>query len=491
MEATPRAQAELASDGPVEEKLLGKDEMNLAEFPITLLAEKRGVSMITREVVVREERTGLNIIRRVTVTGSETDGLPTSQDNLILLSLIYLTKRANNFTDRRLLFTRTELLRVLGWPDSGQSYRRVKLSLKRWAQVFIFYENAWWEKPKQAYSTQGFHIIDNFELNEGSQSRQQLSLFQSNIAWNEVFFQSLEAGFIRTLDLKILSRLRHPTSQQMYRFLGKNFYHSPTLTLDLRTFACERVGLDRSYKDNGKLKEKLQPALKELEQLGFLEPMTREERYAKVGPKLWTITLKRQADLELDRLDEPELANGPLVGPEPTKHERELVERGVTQATAAELAVAYPAEQIQAQLEAYDWLMAKNDKRASKNPAGYLAESIRKNYSPPRGFESKADKERRLAAEAEQRRKVEEAKRRAENEQKAREEAEQERIKAYWDSLSKKEQDSLRREAFQQHDSASTFAIKRYCQTKGDPEVSGRYLKMILDSYILKKLAGA
>ena len=92
----------------------------------------------------------------------------------------------------------------------------------------------------------------------------------------------------------------------MYRFLGKHFYHSPALTLDLRTFACEHVGLERTYKDNGKLKEKLQPALEELEELGFLEPMTREERYTKVGPKLWTITLKRRPTSSL-ALDEPEL----------------------------------------------------------------------------------------------------------------------------------------------------------------------------------------
>jgi hypothetical protein len=489
MGKTLKTGAELASNGPVEENLLGKDEMNLAEFPITLLAEKRGVSMITREVVVREERTGLNVIRRVTVTGSETDGLPTSQDNLILLALIYLTKRANNFTERRLWFTRTELLHVLGWPDSGQSYRRLELSLRRWAQVFVLYENAWWDKPKQSYSTQGFHIIDNFELTDASQSRQQLSLFQSHIAWNEVFFQSLEAGFIRTLDLKILSRLRHPTSQQMYRFLGKHFYHSPTLTLDLKTFACEHVGLDRAYKDNGKLKEKLQPALEELEELGFLEPMTREKRYAKVGPKLWTITLKRQAELELGRLEEPELAVGPLVGPEPTKHEQELVKRGITQATAAELVLTYPEDQIQAKLEAFDWLIAKKDKRVSKNPAGYLAESIRKNYSPPRGFESKAEKERRLAAEAEKRSKVEAAKRQAETEQRAREEAEESRITAYWDSLSPAEQEALKSEALEQRDMA--FAIGRYRRTKTDPEVADRYLKMILNIYILKKLSGA
>ena len=308
-----------------EERLLGKDEMNLAEFPITLLADRKDVTIITREISVRDERIGITVQRKVTVTGSELYGLPSTQDNLILLGMIYLTKRSNNFQDRRIWFTRTELIKILGWPDSGQSYGRVELSLKRWANVFVLYENSWWEKPKQAYSTKGFGIIDDFELNDSTQSRQ-LGLFRSNIAWNEVFFQSLEAGFVRTLDLKILLRLRHPTSQQMYRFLGKHFYHSASLTLDLRTFACEHVGLDRGYKDNGKLKEKLQPAIDELEAIGFLDPMTKTERYTKVGPKHWTITLKRRSDLKL--FDDAESETAPLISPEPTRHEKELIDAG-------------------------------------------------------------------------------------------------------------------------------------------------------------------
>ncbi len=165
-----RAEAEEARPVPRlvrEEKLLGKDEMNLAEFPITLLTDRKDVNMIVREVPTRDEATGLEILRKVTVTGSEQEGLPTAQDNLVLLGLLYLTKRANNLRERRVWFTRSELLTILGWPDSGASYSRIELSLKRWAKVFVLYENAWWEKPKQTYSTKGFGIIDDFELNEG------------------------------------------------------------------------------------------------------------------------------------------------------------------------------------------------------------------------------------------------------------------------------------------------------------------------------------
>jgi hypothetical protein len=46
-----------------------------------------------------------------------------------------------------------------------------------------------------------------------------------------------------------------------------------------------------------------------------------------------------------------------------------------------------------------DWLIVKNDKRVSKNPAGYLAKSIRDDYATPQGFESKATLEAKRQAE--------------------------------------------------------------------------------------------
>lgn len=469
-------------EGSPDERLLGKDEMNLAEFPITLLADRKGVSIIVREVPTRDEQTGMMVLRKVTVSGSELYGLPSAQDNLILLGLIYLTKRANNFRERRVEFSRSEIIKVLGWPDSGQSYTRIELSLKRWANVFVLYENAWWEKPRQTYSSKGFGIIDDFEIHDGSAVRASSAL-KSNIAWNEVFFQSLEAGFVRTIDLKLLLRLRYPSSQQMYRFLGKHFYHSPSLTLDLRTFACEHVGLDRGYKDNGKLKEKLQPAIEELEGIGFLEPMSREDRYAKVGPGQWTITLRRRADLELG--DEPIDAAGPLSGPEPTEQEKALIDRGVTPATAAELALAHAADRIAAKVEVFDWLVERKDRRVSKNPAGYLAESIRKDYALPRGFESEAQRRERAAALEEQRRKVEDARRKAAEDQRTREDADAARVRAYWDGLSRPGRERLQAEALASP--ALAFLVKRYRAQK-DPEAAARSLRTILDGYILELL---
>lgn len=466
-----------------EEELLGKDEMNLAELPITLLTDRKGVSMITREVPVRDEQNATTVLRKVTVTGSEQFGLPSAQDNLVLLGLIYLTKRSNNFTNRRIWFTRGELIRVLGWANSGQSYTRLELSLKRWANVFVLYENAWWERRQQTYSSKGFGIIDDFELHDGMGGRA-----LSSIAWNEVFFQSLEAGFVRTIDLRLLLRLRHPTSQQMYRFLGKHFHHSPSLTMDLRIFACEHVGINRNYKDNGKLKEKLRPALEELEQMGFLEPMDKGSRYAKTGPNQWTITLKRRSDLKLeDSGGKPPEADLLAMGARTTRQEQALIDRGVSPAVAAELALHHTPDQLDAKLEVFDWLVEREDKRVSKSPSGYLVASIRENYAAPRGYESRADRERRERAAREQRRALEEAKRKAIEDREARERAERERVERYWEGLTPEERERVQSEALAR---AEPNLLRRYRRLRNDPKLAAPTLKLILDSHILSLLDG-
>ena len=77
--------------------------------------------------------------------GTPKHGLPTSLDDEVLVGLIQLTKRRSNFTDPRVTFSRYELIDLLGWPQSGHSYRRIEEALHRWVGVVLMYENAWWD----------------------------------------------------------------------------------------------------------------------------------------------------------------------------------------------------------------------------------------------------------------------------------------------------------------------------------------------------------
>jgi ribosomal protein S17E len=281
-------------------------------------------------------------------------------------------------------------------------------------------------------------IIDNDARRKahiGGQSGLPLSYF----TWNRKFIESCQADNLRQLDLDTYFSLKSSISKRLYRFLGKRFYLQADWTFGLNEIAFDRVGLSRNYEYNaGKIKEKLQTAIDELEAIGFLRPLGREERYSRIDRGRWTIRLVRQPPT----LVAPQQTPLPSVEPEPPRLATELTRRGVTKATAAELVQRYPAEQIEHKLEVFDWLTEKQDKRIAKSPAGYLVTSIEKDFAASKGFVSKAERQRQQAAERQAEQLAAEDHRRQQQAD-ARQRAEAEQIEAFWNALTPEQQATL------------------------------------------------
>ena len=129
-----------------------KDELNLAEFPIASLTDRIPDGQTTLVFEDRfEPKEGPPIVRRLTISASSKYGLPTAMDDEVMVGLIQLTKRRSNFTDPKVQFSRYELIELLGWPQSGQSYRRIEEALHRWVGVVLMYENAWWDNNAKSW----------------------------------------------------------------------------------------------------------------------------------------------------------------------------------------------------------------------------------------------------------------------------------------------------------------------------------------------------
>ena len=383
---------------------IGRDELNLAEFPIALLAERvsRG-----QKTLYFEDQHG-----RLTVTGSDAFGLPTAADADVIIALIHLTKLRNNFSDVKVNFSRYELVNLLGWPDQGWSYKRLEESLDRWHGISLSYDGCWWNNRLKCYTDMKMHIIDTIELVAANvcgktrlAGRGELPL--SWFRWNKEFIESCQADNLRQLDLDEYFSLQSAVSKRLYRFLGKRFHLRGDWIFDLKEIAFERVGLSRSYADAGKIKEKLQPAIAELEAIGFLKPLSRDARYTRIDQGQWSIRLIRQSPA----LAAPQQAAPAAIEPEPPLV-ADLVSRGVTRATAAELVRQQPVERIKAKLEVFDWLTEKQDKRVARSPAGYLVKSITDDYAAPKGFESQAARQTRTEAKRQADQEVAEQRRR-------------------------------------------------------------------------------
>ncbi len=446
------------SDGSLQESAF-KDELNLAEFPVAALADRIPDGQTTLVFEDRlDRRDGPPIVRRLTIMGTAKHGLPTSVDDEVLVGLVQLTKRWNNFTDPRVNFSRYELIELLGWPQTGQSYKRIEEALHRWVGIVLSYENAWWDNAEKSWVDEHFHVLDNVTLYDRERRRPSKSAAASTGAsnrkrgkrgnappplssfkWNEAIFRSFQSGNLKQIDLEFYLKLRLPTTKRLFRFLDKRFYRCDRIEFDLRTFACEHIGLSRSYKPT-ELKRRLRPAIAELQRQGFLEPIEESERYIRRSRGHWQVVFVR----------------GPR-GREPieaTPEERaamavELVDRGVASRTAAELAEEYSPDRIQPKLDAFDWLRRQKDKRVTKNPSGYLVASIRDDYQPPDGYDPSAEAERlaeaqAAVAEAEQRRRdAEAAELQRQREAEALEAARLEALRACWADLPKAERDAI------------------------------------------------
>lgn len=355
----------------------GRDELNLAEFPLAAIADRvpNNQKTLVFEDRIFDSGKSEMITRRLTISASDKYGLPTSLDDEVILGLIQLTKQ-NRFADRKVNFSRYQLIQILGWRHEGRSYERLEKSLKRWVGVTLYYDKAWWDKDAQSWVDEDFHILEKVTLYDQERRLKQLRSDKaepplSSFTWNDVVFRSFKSGYLKALDLNVFRSLEYAAAKRMYRFLDKRFYHKPRWEFDLHEFACEHVGLSRNY-DTGQLKRRLQPAIEELEKVGFLEQLSAAQRYVKIARGEWrVIFIQKVKPQAIDAKDDAFAVV------------QQLVDEGVTPSVAADLAREYPRELIETQIEVLHRLQ-KAKGASLRNPAGYLVKSIREGFAPPK-----------------------------------------------------------------------------------------------------------
>ena len=455
----------------------GKDELNLAEFPLCALADRLapGQKTMVFEDRIWDANRAEMITRKLTITGSDEYGLPTAHDDEVLLGLIQLTK-LGGFADRRVNFTRYQLIRLLGWRDESKSYARVALSLNRWVGVTLYYDHAWWNRAEQCWVDEKFHVLDNVTLFDRERARPGQGAFQfSSFGWNDVLFRSFQAGNLKSLDFEFFKQLDSAVAKRLYRFLDKRFFHRPRYEFNLKELCWEHVGLSRNY-DATDLKRKLRPGILELELAGFLEPLSDAERFRKVSCGDWRVVFAKASGAR----GEPKPAP-PLVGLAAA-----LAERGVTASSARAVCAEFPEERIRTQLEVFDWLVAQKDQRLTRNPAGFLVSSIRSEYAPPRAFVSQAEQARRAAAAAERAQKAEARAQRLAEDERARAEAKESAVAGFWAALSPEERTRLEAEAL------ATAQPSEHRLLRQGGLVARTVREKLLDAYALQCLqAGA
>lgn len=256
---------------PVNPKLRGKDEMNLAEFPIAKIGrnDKRLTIEYEGQIV---DKTGTVVSQKWVVSGSPKFGLPTEFAERVLVGLMTLTAR-ERFESRKVPFTIYKVLKLLGLTHNKRNYQAVIKALRQLVGVTISSEGAFYDKnqKKRVTTIKDFHLLEEFWLKSFESDQEVIASEESNgyIIWSDRLFKSFEAGYIKNLDVDFYYSLENTIARRLFRFLDKRMHYQDEYQIDIYDLVG-RLGMKKAPYPS-RLKSKMQPAFEELVQRGFLE----------------------------------------------------------------------------------------------------------------------------------------------------------------------------------------------------------------------------
>jgi hypothetical protein len=371
---------------------LSRDEMNLAEFPLTVLSKRADPSVKTLEFSdYVKGKNGEPINRTWIITGADKFGLPTSSDDEVLLGLLKLTAD-DGVQSRKVHFTRYELLRILRWTTEGRSYTRLQNALDRLSGVRIKATNAFYDNETKLHSTRNFGIIDAYEINDGRDTR------PSFFTWSEVLFKSFQVGFIKKLDLDFYLDLESAVSKRLYRYLDKHFWYRSRIQINLFTLAHEKIGVSRNYVYASSLRQQLEPALEELKERGILSEFeftgkgksTEVLMVAAHAPRKTIPATGDAASATGAGVRSPSESTGqgttagmPAVSDDTADVKSALVERGLAEKQAFRLTAGQGSatlERMRAIIKHFDTLVDTKSNLVSRSPTGFLYRAVEKPF---------------------------------------------------------------------------------------------------------------
>ena len=411
--------------------------MNLAEFPLAAISDRflDGTKTVVFSDSVWDSQLRRHVPRELTVSGSDLYGLPTAKDDDVLLACIQISS-LGDFQSKEVRFSRYELLKLLRWPDEGKYYHRVATSLRRWKGLAIFSNRAFYDNGRKSWVNRDFGVFDKLEIYEREIHERMSAPPSSSFIWNEVLFESFQAGYLKQLDWDLYCELKNPVAKRLYRFLDKRFYHGDSLTIDLHELAFKKVRLSQNY-NTAQVKRVLIGGIRELEALWELKPISDKKRFRKLSPGKWeAVFTRRRKPTKRER--DSELQSSDLV--------YELTKRDIGPATADELVEKHSQDRIRTMIELYDW----HNARGQEKGPGFIVAGIKAAtpYRLPRGFETNDQKAKRKRASNSRKRAEKELRKQKHAEAVAKEKAEQAPFWAYWNGLTEAEQTAFEAEAF-------------------------------------------
>jgi hypothetical protein len=450
MELPISIDAELSPPNPI------RVETALSRFPVHRLAKHGEIAIDIRE---RNETGEVSIKWEVTYnsTFGQPGPLAYKLETLIINRRIEEAPRPIPRIIR--LGSLRDICRELGI-NQGQATRNIKNALYQNASAFItakirYRQGDGTERTLETGFTRYQVVFTGEDLPDG---RKADAVY---IVLSDIYMQIINGAMTRPLDYDYLKSLP-PAPQRFYELLSYQMYAAlkndrPRAKLRYSEL-CTYAPLARQYQWNhagSQLARIHAPHLKS----GYLAAIEFQDTVDADGRPDWLMlytpgpkarseyrAFTRRGGPTVLAAEPFALSPAPtLPAPGPSPLETELIGRGITPAMAGELVRNHGEEKVRAQIEQLDWLVETKLKKVA-DPAAWLVAAIRNGHAAPKGFVSKAERERREEVRrAQEREKAEQ--RRREREQEHRDQAIREEADAYIKRLTPAERKALEAEA--------------------------------------------
>lgn len=358
---------------PLELDIRRFDEANVARLGLISIQERIPPDFTSWTIELERE----GRVARLTCDALEKHGgVPHGLDNDVSLALITLFQDSGSPSSGEFVTTAYQILKLMGLHTGGSYYQAVKESLERLTTVTYTASEAW--RSGGRWTTVKFRYIDRLEF---SSPDERLSLGGDSIlkiTLAKEIVNSINAKYLKPLDLDFLTSLERPLTRALYRLLDAQRF---PVDIDQGPVSVYEVGLlkwaeackivDRKP---ARVRRTLEGAHDELLIRRYLSDVHYEGRGSEQTIR-YTFANRQQ---------------NPALDPEGLQL---LVQNGVVSTVARSLVRQYPLERIKERVAKYKAMLQAG--YAPRNQPGLLVDVLKDDtskYTDPEGFVSESQK---------------------------------------------------------------------------------------------------
>jgi len=257
---TPRA-----SDSQTDEALV-RAESNLEEYPLFAVKTR---NRHENQVVFERRRQGehgTELVQRWEVEPPAKLGMPGPFDQDVYLAVLQLLERRGGMPrNGQLDFSLYELRDILGWSTSGNTYEKIRQSLRRISSTTLTSENAFYSKAEERFLSDTFQI---WTVHFSRTTRGTTTKERHTLRFHPIFIRNYMAQYLKGLDPGFYWRLPSPLAKRLYRLIDHQRNGGLAWHTDLSALR-QQVPLP-NYSYPSEIKRILAPAHAELTERGFL-----------------------------------------------------------------------------------------------------------------------------------------------------------------------------------------------------------------------------